>query len=68
MIWAIVYGALAVATVAALAPPAVRVAKEVRALGRAVAQSSDRIEAAVAEIDNLHRARPVDRPVDRPVS
>lgn len=63
MIWAIVYGTLAVATVAALAPPAVRVAKEVRALGRAVAQSTGRIGSALAEIDAVHDDRPVDSPV-----
>jgi len=51
MIWAIVYGGLAVATVTVVAVPAVRIAKEAKGLARVVAASGARIEEILADIE-----------------
>ena len=51
MIWAIVYGGLAVATVAVVAVPAVRVAKQAKGLANVLAASGTKIEEALADIE-----------------
>ena len=51
MIWAIVYGGLAVATVVVVAVPAVRIAKQARGLARVLAASGARVEDALAGIE-----------------
>jgi hypothetical protein len=51
MIWAIVYGGLAVATVAVVAVPAVRIAKQAKGLANVLAASGTRIEEALADIE-----------------
>jgi hypothetical protein len=51
MIWAIVYGGLAVATVVVVAVPAVRIAKEAKGLARVLAASGARVEDALADIE-----------------
>jgi hypothetical protein len=51
MIWAIVYGGLAVATVVVVAVPAVRIAKQARGLARVLAASGARVEDALADIE-----------------
>jgi hypothetical protein len=51
MIWAIVYGGLAVATVAVVAVPAVRIAKQAKGLASVLAASGTRIEEALADIE-----------------
>jgi hypothetical protein len=53
MIWGIVYGALAVATLAVLALPGVRIVTQAKALSRAVAASSSRISSALADIERV---------------
>jgi hypothetical protein len=51
MIWAIVYGGLAIATVAVVAVPAVRIAKQAKGLANVLAASGTRIEEALADIE-----------------
>jgi hypothetical protein len=51
MIWAIVYGGLAAATVAVVAVPAVRIAKQAKGLAKVLAASGTRIEDALADIE-----------------
>jgi hypothetical protein len=64
MIWAIVYGGLAAATVAVVAVPAVRIAKQAKGLANVLAASGARIDEALADIerargDRSSRRRPV---------
>jgi hypothetical protein len=51
MIWAIVFGGLAAATVAVIAVPAVRVAKQAKGLAKVLAASGARIEDALEDIE-----------------
>ena len=51
MIWAIVYGGLAAATVAVVAAPAVQIARQAKGLAKVLAASGSRIEEALAEIE-----------------
>lgn len=53
MIWAIVYSALAFATLVVVAVLAVRIAKEARVLSKVVGGSSARIEGALADIERV---------------
>lgn len=57
MIWAIVYGGLALITIGVLSVPTVRIAKEVRALGRTMAESGRRLEEAFNRLDDASRDR-----------
>lgn len=64
MIWAIAYGGLAAATVAVIAVPAVRIAKQAKGLAKVLAVSGARIDKALADIervkgDGRSRRRPV---------
>jgi hypothetical protein len=64
MIWAIVYGGLAAATVAVVAVPAVRIAKQAEGLANVLAASGARIDEALADIERARgergsRRRPV---------
>ena len=64
MIWAIAYGGLAAATVAVVAVPAVRIAKQAKGLANVLAASGARIDEALADIervkgDGSSRRRPV---------
>jgi hypothetical protein len=64
MIWAIVYGGLAAATVAVVAVPAVRIAKQAKGLAKVLAVSGARIDKALADIERVKgdgspRRRPV---------
>jgi hypothetical protein len=51
MIWGIVYSGLAIATVAVVAVPAVRIAKQAKGLANVLAASGTRIEEALADIE-----------------
>jgi hypothetical protein len=51
MIWAIVYGGLAAATVVVVAVPAVRIARQAKGLASVLAASGARIEDALADIE-----------------
>ena len=51
MIWAIVYSALAVATLVVVAVLGVRIAKEAKVLSKVVGGSSVRIEGVLADIE-----------------
>ena len=57
MIWAIVYVSLGLVSLGLLSVPAVRVAKEVRALSRTVAKSERRLEDALNRLDAANRER-----------
>jgi hypothetical protein len=64
MIWAIAYGGLAAATVAVIAVPTVRIAKQAKGLANVLAVSGARIDEALADIervkgDGSSRRRPV---------
>jgi hypothetical protein len=64
MIWAIVYVGLAATTVAVIAVPAVRIAKQAKGLAKVLAASGARIDEALADIerakgDGSSRRRPV---------
>ena len=53
MIWAIVYGGLAAATVVVVAIPAVRIAKQAKGLAKVLAASGARVEEALADIERV---------------
>jgi hypothetical protein len=57
MIWAIVYGGLAAATVAVVAVPAVRIAKQAKGLAKILAASGARIDEALVDIERARGDR-----------
>jgi hypothetical protein len=56
VIWAIVYGALAFATLVVVTVLAVRIAKEAKVLSKVVDGSSARMAAALADIERVSSA------------
>jgi hypothetical protein len=53
VIWGIVYGTLAVGTLAVLVLPGVQIMKQVRALSKTVADSSSLIGGALADLERV---------------